>query len=340
MARLGRSDPRGDAPRIPVRLSQSQPLARSLRPYRDRLARLPRRARRGRAGRSGDRLGNRAAVAAVRRHRRIRPRDLSRVARLRPRGAADPDLVPAGDLGACRRPRGARLGDERHRRPGAARRAGADRHADRLHGDAARLRRRRHPRHRLRRRAAGVGADRRRRPDLGLGRRRRQRVHQRRDRDRARPQARHAGGPRVAMARGAPSARPRSLPRLARQRARAAPRPAGAGLPPARSRRALSLVHHEGAAGRRLGRRGGPPRRHVDRRHRRQGVGGAPASRCGARPSHRAAEPRAVPRSPRSRARLRQGQYRHPADGDGDRPRPLQAGQRFRRHGGRRLRSC
>ena len=49
------------------------------------------------------------------------------------------------------------------------------------------------------------------------------------------------------------------------------------------------------------------------------------------------AEPRAVPRPPRSGARLRQGQHRHPADGDGDRPRPLQAGQRFRRHGGRRL---
>ena len=33
----------------------------------------------------------------------------------------------------------------------------------------------------------------------------------------------------------------------------------------------------------------------------------------------------------------RQGRYRDPPDRDGDRPRPLQAGQRLRRHGGRRL---
>ena len=59
---------------------------------------------------------------------------------------------------------------QRHRRPGAARRPRADRHADRLHGDAARLRRRHHPQHRLRRRAPRAGADRRGRHDLGLGR--------------------------------------------------------------------------------------------------------------------------------------------------------------------------
>ena len=37
----------------------------------------------------------------VRRRARLRPRDLSRRPRLRPRGAADPDLVPAGGLGAA-----------------------------------------------------------------------------------------------------------------------------------------------------------------------------------------------------------------------------------------------
>ena len=102
---------------------------------------------------------------------RLRARDLSLDPRLRPRGAADPDLVPAGGLGDRRR-RSTVTGyrHQRHRRPGAARRPRADRHADRLHRDAARLRRRHHPQHRLRRRAARAGADRRRRHDLGLGR--------------------------------------------------------------------------------------------------------------------------------------------------------------------------
>ena len=75
---------------------------------------------------------------------------------------------------------------------GAARRPRADRHADRLHGDAARLRGRRHARHRLRRRAPRARAHRRRRHDLGLGRLRRQGLHQPGDRAAARPQARHA----------------------------------------------------------------------------------------------------------------------------------------------------
>ena len=98
-------------------------------------------------------------------------RDLSLDPRLRPRRAADPDLAPARGLGDRRRAR--RRGGcchQRHRRPGAARRPRADRDADRLHGDAARLRGRRHHRHRLRRRAPRAGADRRRRHDLGLGR--------------------------------------------------------------------------------------------------------------------------------------------------------------------------
>ena len=97
-----------------------------------------------RAVRSADRLRHRAALARCRRGARLRPRDLSVVPRLRPRRPADPDLAPAGGVGD----RGGAGGDgvrhQRHRRPGAARRPRADRDADRLHGDAARLRRRRH----------------------------------------------------------------------------------------------------------------------------------------------------------------------------------------------------
>ncbi len=73
-----------------------------------RLAGLSRRAGGGRAVRSGRRLRHRAAVAAARRHCRLRPRRLSRHPRLRSRGAADPDLVPAGRLGDRRRPDGRR----------------------------------------------------------------------------------------------------------------------------------------------------------------------------------------------------------------------------------------
>ena len=134
--------------------------------------------------------------------------------------------------------RRAGLRDQRHRRPGAARRPRPDRHADRLHRDAARLRGRHHHRHRLRRRAPRARADRRRRHDLGLGRLRRQGLHQPRDRDAARPQARHARRPGRRLARRAASARPRPLPRRARQRARAAPRPPDPGLPPAQRRTA------------------------------------------------------------------------------------------------------
>ncbi len=123
---------------------------------------------------------------------------------------------------------------QRHHRPGAARRPGADRDADRLHGDAARLRRRHHPRHRLRRRTTRARADRRRRHDLGLGRLRRQGLHQPGNRTAARPQARHAGRPGGDLARRAASARPRPLPRLARQRGGAAARPPHPGFPAAR----------------------------------------------------------------------------------------------------------
>ncbi len=133
---------------------------------------------RRRGVRSGDRFRHRAHVARRHRAARAGAGDLSLDPRLRPRGAADPDLAAAGGVDVRRRARGHRHRHQRHHRPGAARRPGADRDADRLHRDAARLRRRHHPRHRLRRRAPRAGADRRRRHDLGLGRLRRQGLHQ------------------------------------------------------------------------------------------------------------------------------------------------------------------
>ena len=55
----------GDAAGLPVRLSQSQPLACALCAHHPGLARRPRRADRGRAVRSGDRLGHRAHLAGA-----------------------------------------------------------------------------------------------------------------------------------------------------------------------------------------------------------------------------------------------------------------------------------
>ena len=63
LARVRRSDPGRHAAGVPVRLSQSQPLARALRAHHHRLARRPRRAGRARAVRSGDRVRHRAHVA-------------------------------------------------------------------------------------------------------------------------------------------------------------------------------------------------------------------------------------------------------------------------------------
>ena len=58
----------------------------------------PRGARGDRADRRLDRVRHRAAVARLHRGARPRPRHLSLDPRLRPRRAADPDLVPAGGL--------------------------------------------------------------------------------------------------------------------------------------------------------------------------------------------------------------------------------------------------
>src|SRR6266481_3007972 len=199
MARIRRGYPCGNASRVPFRLSQSQPLARSLRPYRDCVACLPGCARRRRPGRPLDRLRHCAVVALVRGHRGLRRHHLSGGARVRPRRVADSDLVPAGVLGHCRGARGRRMGDKRYRGAGPVGRSGADRHADRIHRHAARLRGRRHAGHRHRCRAPGAGAHGRRRSDLGLGCRSRQGVHECGNRIHTRRQARRTKRRRVAQ---------------------------------------------------------------------------------------------------------------------------------------------
>ncbi len=62
----GRGGSRGDAPRLPVRLSQSQPLARALQPRHRVLARLPGRPRGARRVRSAGRVGRRAHLRSRR----------------------------------------------------------------------------------------------------------------------------------------------------------------------------------------------------------------------------------------------------------------------------------
>ena len=62
VAGVGRGDPGGDADRVPVRLSQSQPLARPLRPHHHRLARFPCHA--GGAGACTSRRSRRASRAS------------------------------------------------------------------------------------------------------------------------------------------------------------------------------------------------------------------------------------------------------------------------------------
>ena len=120
----------------------------------------------------------------------------------------------------------------------------------------------------------------------------------------------------------------------------AAPRPAGAGFPPAHARRALHVVRAQGAAGGRLRRRGGAAGRHHHRRHRIQECRGAAAARRRARQSHRPAEPRAVRRPARIHPGALQGRSAHQADRGGHRPRPLQAGQRLRRLSRSAIRFC
>ena len=139
--RRGRA--RRDAPRLPVRLSEPEPLARALQPRHRLLARLPRRPRRPRRRRSAGGVRRRPHVDRRRRRDRLRARHPSRDPRLRPRRHAGADLAPADRLGDGGRLHGRRPAVERPRAAGPDRRPRADRHADRLHGDAARLRGRR-----------------------------------------------------------------------------------------------------------------------------------------------------------------------------------------------------
>ena len=95
-----RSDPGGDAAGVPVRLSQSQPLACALRAHHASagsafLGALVALALFDPPVASGIARILARAVAVL----RLRAGRLSRDPRLRPRGAADPDLVPAAGLG-------------------------------------------------------------------------------------------------------------------------------------------------------------------------------------------------------------------------------------------------
>ncbi len=202
--------------------------------------------------------------------------------------------------------------------PGTARRPRADRDADRLHRDAARLRGRRRDRDRLRHRAARARADRFGRHDLGLGRSERSRFHLARNGIAAGPEARRARRLGGRLARTIAPARPRPLPRDAGRRARSAPRPAVSRIPPAHARRPLHVVRAEGPPGGGGRRRGGASGRHRNRRDRVQDLRGAAAARRRARQPHRPAEPRTVSRPARRRAFVRARRLYHPSDRDGD----------------------
>ena len=78
LARDRRSDPGRDLARVPVRLSESEPLACALRAYHHRLARRSGDADPARAVRSGGRRRHRALLARGRRVPRLWRRDLSR----------------------------------------------------------------------------------------------------------------------------------------------------------------------------------------------------------------------------------------------------------------------
>ena len=103
LPRRRRGGARGDAPRVPVRLSQPQPLARPLRPRHLLLAHLPGGARRPRGRRSAGRLRRRAHLDRGGRRRRLPPRRASRDPRLRSRRDAGADLGSPRRLGRRRR---------------------------------------------------------------------------------------------------------------------------------------------------------------------------------------------------------------------------------------------
>ena len=319
LARRRRGGARRDAAGLPVRLSQPQPLARALQPRRPSsgwCSSPPSSASRSSIRRSppASRASRIAAVAGV---------GFVLVVYLATHGYDRAImLIPTWVLllvwvvgGGLHRHRAAH---QRPRAAGADRRARADRDADRLHGDAARLRRRRLRAGLVsRHRAQGAGA----RPapatSCSTG---------------TSPADRVFVGPEVeqqlGLKRGAlegpaadwlellhPFDRDRYRAALDAVH-RAAARPHRPGFPPARRRRALLLVPPEGAAGGRLRRRGHPHRRHARRRHRGEDRGGAAAARRRARQSDRAC-PTASCSSTGStrRSPSRSQDERHPADG-------------------------
>ncbi len=103
MARRRRDVARRDAAGLSLRLSQSEPMACARLACRLRLACLSRRPRRPCRFRCADRGRRRAHLACGHRRCRLHPRPLSFDARLRPRGDADPDLVPSARLDHRRR---------------------------------------------------------------------------------------------------------------------------------------------------------------------------------------------------------------------------------------------
>ena len=99
LARQRRGDDRRDADRLPVRLSQSAPLARALPPYRAGLAAVDGGRRRPFRLQRAGRRGRGAHFDRHRRGDRLLADPEHGGARFRPRGHADPDLVPARRLG-------------------------------------------------------------------------------------------------------------------------------------------------------------------------------------------------------------------------------------------------
>ena len=141
---------------------------------------------------------------------------------------------------------------------GPGRRPGADRHADRLHGDAIRLLRlRRRHGQRPRRRAALAGHDRIGRGDLRLERADRRSERQRGDRKPAGLEARRARGAGRRLARRAASSRSRPLHARAGRAPASALRPDQSRSPTARIGRTLFLVRSQSTAGHQRRRRGG-----------------------------------------------------------------------------------
>ncbi len=238
-----------------------------------------------------------------------------------------PDVVPARRLGHGGGGDGARLCLQRPRLARPHRRAGADRHADRLHHHADRLLglgRAEGARRGLR--AAGAGDDGNRRRDLRLGRHRRPHLRERRGGDPSRPEARRARRAGRQLAGRAAPARPRPLFGRARRSLAATLGPHPPRSQAARRRRSLHLVPAEGAPRSRRQRRRGPGDRLLRGRDRNPRRRGAHPARRHSRPPDGTAEPRIVLRpagerrhrgaaAGRSRPRRRAVRHR-PAGGD------------------------